>query len=160
MFTGRAAGSAAIQATAGFTPAVPSGAVTVTTATGVDDGTQPLAFALHQNAPNPFELATLSRFTVPKAGRVSLRNFDVHGRDVATLVDGERAAGGDWDRPIPLGQTDSRVASSRCLTRPAAAPHDQSLSGRCYGSCTRIATDENLAPARRRILAKPAGPPD
>ncbi|MBI5472519.1 MAG: T9SS type A sorting domain-containing protein [Ignavibacteriae bacterium] len=70
---------------------------------GVDEdptgGTLPSRIALHQNYPNPFNPTTTIRFTVPAtvgtgragialAGRhaLSLRVFDLLGREVSTLV--------------------------------------------------------------------------
>jgi len=43
--------------------------------------------------PNPFNPTTVLEFTLPTAGRVFLGVYDVAGRRVATLVDGERPAG-------------------------------------------------------------------
>ena len=54
---------------------------------------RPSGFALEQNFPNPFNPSTTIRFRIPNAGYVSLRVFDVIGREVATLVDGELHAG-------------------------------------------------------------------
>jgi len=50
------------------------------------------AFEL-QNSPNPFNPATMIRFSVPADGYVSLKVFDVLGREVATLLNEYRAAG-------------------------------------------------------------------
>jgi hypothetical protein len=60
--------------------------------------TQPTAsasFALRQNYPNPFNPATTISFDIPANthGRVTLKIFDLLGRDVATLVDENKAAG-------------------------------------------------------------------
>jgi len=58
--------------------------------TGVpDDGALPSVFSLEQNRPNPFNPVTVVRFAVPKPSRVSLRIYDVSGREVRTLVDSE-----------------------------------------------------------------------
>lgn len=46
----------------------------------------PIRFALEQNYPNPFNPQTTIRFTVQGAGPVSLKVYDVLGREVATLV--------------------------------------------------------------------------
>jgi hypothetical protein len=43
--------------------------------------------------PNPFNPVTTLRFSLPQAGRVSLRIFSADGRAVATLIDGELPAG-------------------------------------------------------------------
>lgn len=50
---------------------------------------------LAQNRPNPFRRGTAIRYVLPAAGRVRLDIFDVAGRQVATLVDADRAAG-EW----------------------------------------------------------------
>ena len=47
----------------------------------------PTAFALHPNYPNPFNPITNIKFDLPKAGKVSLRIYDISGRLVRTLVD-------------------------------------------------------------------------
>jgi photosystem II stability/assembly factor-like uncharacterized protein len=53
----------------------------------------PRRFHLEQNYPNPFNPTTMIRFEVPKRGEVSLRIFDVLGREVTTLFDGVRQPG-------------------------------------------------------------------
>lgn len=61
----------------------------VSTTTGVGPGPAlPERFALHQNYPNPFNPGTTIRFDVPTAGHVSVRVFDVLGREAAVLADG------------------------------------------------------------------------
>jgi hypothetical protein len=49
--------------------------------------------ALYQNYPNPFNPNTVISFQLPVSGHVTLKVFDVNGREVATLVDGNLAAG-------------------------------------------------------------------
>jgi len=55
---------------------------------GVDPGV-PLVTALEQNVPNPFSPETVIRFSLAERGHVSLRVYDVQGRPVRTLVNGE-----------------------------------------------------------------------
>jgi len=54
---------------------------------------QPEQFVLFQNYPNPFNPSTTIRFEIPRSGHVALKVFDVLGREVATLVDGEMKSG-------------------------------------------------------------------
>jgi hypothetical protein len=65
------------------------------TAVAGEDGpeTAPGTFALDGNAPNPFGPATTVRFTLPEPARVRLVVYDLLGRAVTTLVDGDRDAG-------------------------------------------------------------------
>ena len=53
----------------------------------------PLGYALEQNYPNPFNPSTTIRFSVPQREYVSLKVFDVNGREVATLVQSTLSAG-------------------------------------------------------------------
>ncbi len=50
--------------------------------------TPPLALALGQNVPNPFNPATTIPFVLDAASHVQLRVYDVRGAVIATLVDG------------------------------------------------------------------------
>ncbi len=60
----------------------------------------PGVFALRGNYPNPFNPSTTIRFDLPKAGHVRLDIYDVAGRLVRTLIDGNRTASAQaeiWD---------------------------------------------------------------
>lgn len=54
---------------------------------------QPAVFALYHNYPNPFNPSTTIRFSVPHTGYVTLKIFNILGREVAILMDGPVAAG-------------------------------------------------------------------
>jgi hypothetical protein len=53
----------------------------------------PGVFVLYQNFPNPFNSETQITYRIPELGRVRLEVFDVRGRRVRTLVDGEQGMG-------------------------------------------------------------------
>ncbi len=59
----------------------------------VEIGLAPRELTLSQNYPNPFNPSTTIEFTLAENGNVTLKIFDMLGREVATLVDGERKAG-------------------------------------------------------------------
>jgi hypothetical protein len=64
-----------------------------TTAVSVDDGAGVLEFTLGGAYPNPFSGASTLAFTLPATSDISLAVYDVLGRQVAVLADGEHAAG-------------------------------------------------------------------
>lgn len=53
----------------------------------------PSEFALAQNFPNPFNPSTSISFSIPEAGQVSLKVFDMAGKEVAALVNNHLEAG-------------------------------------------------------------------
>ncbi|MBC8044864.1 MAG: SMP-30/gluconolactonase/LRE family protein [Rhizobacter sp.] len=53
----------------------------------------PQGFLLEQNYPNPFNPSTVISYQLLIAGQVSLKVFDMLGREVATLVDAKQAVG-------------------------------------------------------------------
>ncbi|MBI5214364.1 MAG: T9SS type A sorting domain-containing protein [Ignavibacteriae bacterium] len=54
---------------------------------------QPMQFSLEQNYPNPFNPSTNFGFRIANFGFVTLKVFDVLGREVAKLVDEKKEAG-------------------------------------------------------------------
>jgi hypothetical protein len=63
--------------------------------TGVEErgNNQPFVFSLNQNYPNPFNPSTIISYQVPSDGMVSLKVYDLVGREVSTLVNGVKSAG-------------------------------------------------------------------
>jgi hypothetical protein len=60
----------------------------------------PEHFALYQNYPNPFNPITNIRYDLPKDSDVILAVYDLLGREVAVLINGEMASGSytvAWD---------------------------------------------------------------
>jgi hypothetical protein len=71
-------------------------------ATGIEEAwhQRPQFFRLEQNYPNPFSAngtfgnpSTVISFQLPVNSHVTLKVFDVNGREVATLIEGEMTAG-------------------------------------------------------------------
>jgi hypothetical protein len=56
-------------------------------------GQLPATYDLSNNYPNPFNPATLMKYQVPMAGHITLKVYDLLGREVATLVDGIKQQG-------------------------------------------------------------------
>ncbi len=56
-------------------------------------GEVPDSYALKQNFPNPFNPSTNINFSIPKSGLVTLKVYDMTGKEVATLVNEVRTAG-------------------------------------------------------------------
>lgn len=63
--------------------------------TGVEEVSSaiPDAFTLAQNYPNPFNPLTNIEFRITQGGSVSLRVYDLLGKEIATLVDEQKAPG-------------------------------------------------------------------
>jgi hypothetical protein len=57
------------------------------------DGTIPVTYALEQNYPNPFNPSTVIRYAIPQDGIVTLKVYDITGREVVTLVNERKTAG-------------------------------------------------------------------
>ena len=66
--------------------------------TGPAPAPVPAGFTLLQNYPNPFNPATTIRYYLPQQSRVRLVVYDVLGRAVSELVNGEEPAG--WNSAV------------------------------------------------------------
>jgi hypothetical protein len=56
-------------------------------------GSSPSSFHLEQNHPNPFNPNTVIRYHLDSPARVSLRIFNLQGKEMLTLVESEQSAG-------------------------------------------------------------------
>ncbi len=56
--------------------------------TGVVEREFPHGFILYQNYPNPFNPTTIIGFRIAKTGYVTMKIFDIGGREIATLISG------------------------------------------------------------------------
>ena len=68
----------------------------------------PSKFSLSQNYPNPFNPTTTISFVIPSRSIVSLRVFDMLGREVSTIVSEELPAG-TYSRQWNAGKMSSGV---------------------------------------------------
>ena len=59
----------------------------------LSDNNLPKSYSLGQNYPNPFNPATVIKFSVPRGQHVTLKVYDLLGREVATLVNEAKSAG-------------------------------------------------------------------
>ena len=67
---------------------------TTTTKTAVKDlANSKNSYSLEQNYPNPFNPSTVISYSLPSSGKVSLKVFDMLGKEISTLVNEEKHAG-------------------------------------------------------------------
>ncbi len=86
------------------------------------------SFEITQNYPNPFNPTTNIAFNVTTDANVSVRVYDMLGREIATLANGFYSAGKyitTWNANTSLGQT---VASGMYIYRMEAQPVDGSAA--------------------------------
>jgi hypothetical protein len=85
-------------------------------------GTNPAAYRLYANYPNPFNAVSSICFDLPEAAVVELAVFDLLGNRIATLVTERRNAGSyqvDWNstrdsgQPVPTGMYIYRLQTPR-----------------------------------------------
>jgi hypothetical protein len=69
---------------------------------------QGLNYSLMQNYPNPFNPETAIKYSIPQNGKVSVKVFNVTGKEIMTLVDKEMLAGSyevNWNGKDNTGAT-------------------------------------------------------
>jgi hypothetical protein len=71
----------------------------------------PSPLAIQSVVPNPVRESAVIRWTLPAAGRVTLRVFDVHGRVVDTVIDGFSAGGPHEIQWMGRASSGARLAS-------------------------------------------------
>jgi len=68
--------------------------LTFNSITGIDNNKKiPTEYLLYQNYPNPFNPTTTINYSIPKQSKVTIKIFNVLGREVATLVNDEKPSG-------------------------------------------------------------------
>lgn len=65
----------------------------LTGVTPIQNTVIPSAYSLSQNYPNPFNPITKINFSIPKTGLVTLKIYDVVGKEISTLVNDVKNAG-------------------------------------------------------------------
>ena len=63
------------------------------TVTNIGNLETPASYSLSQNFPNPFNPVTKISFALPKSGLVTMKVYDILGKEVATLVNEVKNAG-------------------------------------------------------------------
>lgn len=105
----------------------PKGIFVVTGPVGTDpvNNEIPNAFELGQNYPNPFNPTTTIKFSLPEASFITLKVFDVLGREVKTLIAKEMTAGShivNWNGDDESGK---KVASGNYIYTISAGKFTQ-----------------------------------
>lgn len=83
--------------------------VDVKTAVADQERSVPTNFTLNQNYPNPFNPSTKISFALPSAQKVTLKIFDLTGKEVAALLDNERKPAGVHEMIFNAQQLSSGV---------------------------------------------------
>ena len=82
----------------------------------------PNKFYLYQNYPNPFNPSTVISYRLPVTGHVTLKIYDILGREVATLVNEQKSAG-----KYSVQWNGSQLASGVYISRLTAGKFNKSI---------------------------------
>jgi len=91
-------------------------------------GLAPQAFALFQNYPNPFNPSTVISYQLAVNSQVTLKVYDVLGKEVATLVNG-RQEGGSYTVPFNTNEGTLGLSSGVYFYRLEAHQKDGGQAG-------------------------------
>jgi len=94
-------------------------------------------FALTQNYPNPFNPTTQIKYQIPKEGYVTLKVYDILGREVATLVNQKQSVG-RYEATFSTTGVSSQISSGVYI----------------YRLTVRSGLDGNFAASKKMILLK------
>ena len=82
----------------------------------------PEKFSLSQNYPNPFNPTTVIEYSIPNESKISLKIYDVLGREILSLVNGVKSAG-----KYKVNWNASNMASGVYIARIEAAEFSKSI---------------------------------
>ena len=85
---------------------------------------RPSNFDLRQNYPNPFNPSTVISYQVPVDSKVTLKLFDILGKEIAVLVDQEQKAG---FYNYQLSTTDYHLSSGVYICKMSSAGYSSSI---------------------------------
>jgi len=85
---------------------------------------RPSAFDLRQNYPNPFNPSTVISYQVPVDTKVTLKLFDILGKEIAVLVDQEQKAG---FYNYQLSTTDYHLSSGVYICKMSSGNYTSSI---------------------------------
>jgi photosystem II stability/assembly factor-like uncharacterized protein len=74
------------------------------------------SFQLYQNYPNPFNSSTQFNFDLPQPSKVTLKIYDLLGREIVTIISGETLSKGSYTRQWNAGHCASGVYFYRLQT--------------------------------------------